>query len=68
MIEHLNNPNCTSKLGIENHLNSLWEWSFPDIEDMALSFLRGVTDRGAVDMRPTYVATKYLRSAQELDV
>ncbi|CAL1131827.1 unnamed protein product [Cladocopium goreaui] len=30
--------------------------------DMALSFLRGVTDRGAVDMRPTYVATKYLRS------
>ena len=31
--------------------------------DIALSFLRGVTDRGAVDMRPTYVATKYLRTS-----
>ena len=25
-----------------------------------MSFLRGVTDRGAVDMRPTYVAKKYV--------
>ncbi|CAJ1416681.1 unnamed protein product [Effrenium voratum] len=30
--------------------------------DILMSFLRGVTDRGAVDMRPTYVAKKYVGS------
>ena len=36
--------------------------------DIVVSFLRGVTDRGAVDMRPTYVAMKYLRSWFLLDL
>ena len=29
---------------------------------MLVSFLRGVTDGGAVDMRPSYVAMKYVRT------
>lgn len=36
--------------------------------DVLISFLRGVTDRGAVHMRPTYVARKYLRSWFFLDL
>eukprot|EP00930_Biecheleria_cincta_P046084 TRINITY_DN31782_c0_g1_i1.p1 TRINITY_DN31782_c0_g1~~TRINITY_DN31782_c0_g1_i1.p1 ORF type:complete len:933 (+),score=164.39 TRINITY_DN31782_c0_g1_i1:95-2893(+) len=36
--------------------------------DIIISFFRGVTDEGAVDMRPCKVATKYLRTWFLLDV
>ncbi|CAE7275459.1 HCN2 [Symbiodinium sp. CCMP2456] len=36
--------------------------------DILVSFLRGVTDGGAVDMRPSYVAMKYIRTWFCVDV